>query len=394
MILASEMDLLQWFIVAFPNKHSIKLSYAQRMIEQSLAHSVEPEEVLEFLKVHRYRYIDVDLEVSMIEDNKIMNSSSHEYHQESSVNKKAIKFDDIDDILDQPLEPKQPFIEDTNESYSTSYQMNDYMLDEYSRSHNPLIKQIIVVANMSLVHSIVNKHRKYMSHSMTDEDLHQEGVFGLMDAIERFDTSIGGTFSTYATHWIRQRVIRSMMNYGTTVRVPVHLIERIRKIKKTEATYIDNQDNPIVTKHICEELEITEQQYLDAKLAEHRYLSFTSLNQHVGISEEGDTELGDFVPNDPLEVFVSMPMEFKDPFELTEHNILHDNIEHLLEKRLTEREQVILEFRFGLHDGRPRTLEEVGKVLGVTRERIRQIEAKALRKLRATRDIEKWVWIS
>lgn len=394
MILASEMDLLQWFIVAFPNKHSIKLSYAQRMIEQTLTRSVAPEDILKFLKEHRYRFIDIDLQIHMIEDKKIKNSSSREYDHKSSDIKNGIQFDDIDDILGQTLEPKEPFLETRNESYTTSYQMNDYMLDEYSRSHNPLIKQNIVIANMSLVHSIVSKHRKYMSHSMTDEDLHQEGVFGLMDAIERFDTSFGGTFSTYATHWIRQRVIRSMMNYGTTVRVPVHLIERIRKIKKTEATYKANQDIPIVTKDICEELEITEQQYLDAKLAEHRYLSFTSLNQQVGISEEGDTELGDFVPNDPLEVFVSMPMEFKDPFELTELSILHNNIELLLEKRLTEREQIILEYRFGFYDGRRRTLEEIGEVLGLTRERIRQIEAKALKKLRTTRDIEKLVWIS
>ncbi|CAM4499108.1 RNA polymerase primary sigma factor [Paenibacillus endophyticus] len=384
-------EQLQWFTVAYSKKHRIKLSFAMRTIEIALSYPLQADDVYNFLKEQRYKHIDVDVQLSYASRQAV---SKELLPEKANYQNISNDIDEIDDILSQPLQPKHQ-IEPVSlkEPSMPSYRMNEYMLKDYTQGRNELLKQNIVVANMNLVYSEVKRYKNYMNHNLSEEDLHHEGVIGLMDAIERFDPTMGGAFSTYAVYWIRQRVIRSIMNYGTTVRVPVHLIELIRKIKKIEAQFNGDNNEKADIEEICTEIGITKKQYYDAKLAEHRYLSFTSLNQQVGTGDESETELSDFVPNDRLEIFVSMPREFLDPYELTEQRMLQENVAELL-CRLQERERKVIEYRFGLLDGRSRTLEDVGRIFGLTRERIRQIESKALRHLRAVRNREKWIWIS
>lgn len=394
-------EKLQWFQVAYSRQHRIKLSFAKKVIEQALEYSLNVDEVYQYLMSKRYRYIDIDLELIVKPDiyksetwkMNIQSSESGDVVSESEVIKPLwLDLDDIDDVLSKPFELKADLMEVSLNNRS-SYQMNDYMLSEFKKNGNKLLRDRIVIANMSLVYSETKRLIKYMNHDLSEEDLYHEGMFGLIKAIERFDSIYGGAFSTYAVYWIRQCLIRSMINLGTTVRIPVHLIELIRKIKKIEAEIIRVSENKPSMQKVIEVIGISESQYRDAKLAEHRYLVFTSLNQYVGMGEESETELFEFVSNDYLEIFTSMPVEFSDPYELVERNVIRKNIDELL-GRLKRREREILEYRFGLLDGNLRTLEEVGRLFGLTRERIRQIESKAIQRLRAFNDKEKKFWIS
>jgi len=289
---------------------------------------------------------------------------------DDDVDEKIKKEDDVEmDKLDLSL-PKGISIDDPVRMYLKEIGKipllkphEEVELAKRMQEGDEIAKQRLVEANLRLVVSIA---KRYVGRGMLFLDLIQEGNLGLIKAVEKFDYVRGFKFSTYATWWIRQAITRAIADQARTIRIPVHMVETINKLIRVSRQLLQELGRDPKPEEIAKEMEMSEE-----KVREIMKIAQDPVSLETPIGEEEDSHLGDFIPDEDALA----------PAEAAAYSLLKDQIEEVLGS-LNEREQKVLKLRFGLEDGRARTLEEVGKEFDVTRERIRQIEAKALRKLR------------
>ncbi len=259
-------------------------------------------------------------------------------------------------------DPVRMYLKDIGKIPLLTPERETYLAEQISLG-NKIAKDELIEANLRLVVSIAKRH---VGKGMYFLDLIQEGNLGLIKAVEKFDYSKGYKFSTYATWWIRQAITRAIADQARTIRIPVHMVETIHKVSRTARTLLQELGREPTTDEIAESLGITSE-----KVREIMKIAQDPVSLETPIGEEEDSHLGDFVED----------VESPAPSETASYALLREQLCNILHT-LTPREEQVIKLRFGLEDGRPRTLEEVGRKFEITRERIRQIEAKALRKLR------------
>ena len=273
-----------------------------------------------------------------------------------------IDFTDTGDISSTTQDPVKMYLKDIGKVPLLSAE-EEIELAKRLEAGDEMAKKKLAESNLRLVVSIA---KRYVGRGMLFLDLIQEGNLGLLKAVEKFDYRKGYKFSTYATWWIRQAITRAIADQARTIRIPVHMVETINKVTRVSRDLLQKLGREPLPEEVGEVMGLPKE-----RVQEIMKIAQEPVSLETPIGEEEDSHLGDFIQDE------SIPT----PVEATNQTLLHEQLDEVV-STLTEREQRVIKLRFGWDDGRPRTLEEVGKEFNVTRERIRQIEAKALRKLR------------
>lgn len=273
-----------------------------------------------------------------------------------------IDFTDTGDISSTTQDPVKMYLKDIGKVPLLSAE-EEIELAKRMEAGDEMAKKKLAESNLRLVVSIA---KRYVGRGMLFLDLIQEGNLGLLKAVEKFDYRKGYKFSTYATWWIRQAITRAIADQARTIRIPVHMVETINKVTRVSRDLLQKLGREPLPEEVGEVMGLPKE-----RVQEIMKIAQEPVSLETPIGEEEDSHLGDFIQDE------SIPT----PVEATNQTLLHEQLNEVV-STLTEREQRVIKLRFGWDDGRPRTLEEVGKEFNVTRERIRQIEAKALRKLR------------
>ncbi len=301
--------------------------------------------------------------IEIIEDFNEIKSDDLEFTQEMATEKAEIEPDDAGFaevlLVDDPV---KVFLKEIGRVPLLSTEEELDLAQKFSNGDESA-KRRLIEANLRLVVSIA---KRYLGRGLQFLDLIQEGNLGLIKAVEKFDYSKGFKFSTYATWWIRQAITRAISDQARTIRIPVHMVESINKVKKAQSLLLHINGHDPTPEEVSEQLDMPIE-----KVREIMRVAQEPVSLETPIGEEEDSHLGDFIPDDDALA----------PADAASHTLLKEQLSKIL-YTLTPREGKVLRLRFGLDDGKARTLEEVGKEFNVTRERIGQIEAKALRKLR------------
>lgn len=341
-----------------------KLSYAEvgQVLEKIDLEVNEIEEIYENLTSNGIELLSEenpeDFEIDELEDELEAEKSSD--HKDIDADK-----EDLEDTLPKSVavdDPVRMYLKEIGKVPLLTAE-EEIELAKRMEAGDELAKQKLCEANLRLVVSIA---KRYVGRGMLFLDLIQEGNLGLIKAVDKFDWRKGYKFSTYATWWIRQAITRSIADQARTIRIPVHMVETINKLMRIQRQLLQEYGREATPEEIAAEMEISVE-----KVREILKIAQEPVSLETPIGEEEDSHLGDFIPDDDVPA----------PAEAAAFSMLKEQLIEVLDT-LTDREQKVLKLRFGLEDGRARTLEEVGRQFDVTRERIRQIEAKALRKLR------------
>lgn len=333
---------------------------------------IEDDDLIEFLRLQGYMNIEIEQPNQAIEE------------------KEAVEFDFEDDEDDDDELSLDSFFENDFDAdqllmKGSTYKDNRALFEKYQddQLEDPQFVEKIVQINQKLVQSIAAKYVG-VARSFTNDDLINEGNIGLMKAISKFDVSLGYEFSTYATNWIRQSITRAIADKSNIVRIPVHAIEIVNKMNRVEQE-LEMQNPNFTIEDICNVLDIPQEKYLWLKEIEYKFTHDASLNSFV--KAEGSTE-------EVIDFIASIDADYMNEVTSIEDIVVSKAVATVVEDvlgELTDREKEIIQYRFGFKDGEVHTLEYVGKIFNVTRERIRQIEAKTLRRLRNNPDIKELV---
>ena len=342
------------------NKNMLEFQEIKKHFQDITVSDEQMDKVLEYMESHGIDVLRISENDMNQEELLIMNDEDANLDDEEEVDMENIDLSVPEGISIE--DPVRMYLKEIGKVPLLSAD-DEIKLAQKMEEGDEEAKKMLAEANLRLVVSIA---KRYVGRGMLFLDLIQEGNLGLIKAVEKFDYRKGYKFSTYATWWIRQAITRAIADQARTIRIPVHMVETINKLIRVSRQLLQELGREPTPEEIAEEMNMSVE-----RVCEILKISQEPVSLETPIGEEEDSHLGDFIQDDNVPV----------PADAAAFTMLKEQLEEVL-ATLTEREQKVLRLRFGLDDGRARTLEEVGKEFNVTRERIRQIEAKALRKLR------------
>ena len=355
-------DKLDSLFLELDRNLDVNLKWLQRWFKKEKIPSAEQKIIKSTLTEFGYKFVDSNKKTTNISDLQIF---------------EHLNFDDLDQLLDSDdFKNEVNALENViDKKYNLDYlqiltSSETEIIDKKDALNN------LAIANERLVYKIALRYRNFTTTSFDIEDMFQAGMQGLMKAAEKFDISKGFQFSTYATHWIKQGISRSIADYSTTIRVPVHMREKIIQLTKVENEFWKNNGEEASVQVIADILDTTPEQVEELKIYKE-LANLTSLDLTIG--EDKSTALQEFLKDDADRI----------PENIVSEILLKEEFQNIFKDRLTEKEARILNTRFGLLDGQYTTLEAIGQIENVTRERIRQIEAKAISKLQDSKSLER-----